>query len=354
MSVTAFFSDNWSIISPIIWGIVGAMIAYNTVALITNAILATQAIMEGSKAAAQAMATGATFAETAAQYGLNAALYACPITWIIGAIILLIVIFYAAIGAVNKFAKTSYSATGMIAGAFMATLAFIGNYFVATGNLIIDIVALIWNTIASFAEFFANVFNDPVGSVVRLFSSMADSILSILQSIASAVDTIFGSNLAGAVSGWRGQLQGMTNDLVGEAKIVVPKMDAQSLHFKRYEYGAAYKAGHNFGKGIEEKFNPSNLLKNNFDLDNYGGSIKATADNTGAMKDSMKISEEDLKYLRDVAEQEAVNRFTTAQIKVDMTNHNNIKSDMDLDGVVAHLEKKVEDAMIVAAEGVHE
>jgi tape measure domain-containing protein len=353
MGVTSFFSGNWSIIEPIIWGLVAVFIAFNAVSLITNGILAAQALMQGISAAATAMKTGATFAATAAQYGLNAALLACPITWIIIAIIALIVIFYAVIAAVNKFAGTSVSATGIIAGAFMTALAFIGNIFVTLINLVIDIIALIWNYIAAFAEFFANVFNDPIGSIVRLFSNMADSVLGIIEGIASALDTLFGSNLGDAVSGWRDQLQTMTTDLVGEAKIQVPRMDSTSMHLNRFEYGDAYKSGYDFGKGVEEKFDVSKLFGGGTSAEDQLKATTETAANTGAMKDSMKSSEEDMKYLRDIAEQEAINRFTTAEIKVDMTNHNNISKDLDLDGVVAHLEQKVYETMNIAAEGVH-
>lgn len=353
MVVSTFVSANWSMIAPIIWGIVAAFIVYNAVAIITNTILGIQAMMAGVAAAGLAMEAGATFAATAAQYGLNAALYACPITWIILAIIALIVIFYAVTAAVNKFAGTSVSATGVIAGSFMQVVAFVGNLFVGLINLLMDLFAAIWNYIAGFVEFFANVFDDPIGSIVRLFSNMADSIMGILQGIASALDTIFGSHLSDAVSGWRGTLQRMTTDLVGEAKIKIPRMDATTMHMNRFDYGDAYKSGYDFGKGIEEKFDPSKLFGG---MDNGTELLKSsgvTAANTGAMKDSMKSSEEELKYMRDLAEKEVVNRFTTAEIKVDMTNHNNINDELDLDGVVAYLEQKVYETMNSAAEGVH-
>lgn len=358
-SGASFVSDNWSWIEPIVWGIVAAMVAYNAALAIHKSILIGSAIITAIKATATNALAIATGTATAAQWSFNAALMASPITWIIAAIIILATVFYVAVAAVNKFAGTSVSATGIIAGAFMVALAFIGNLFVAFSNLIIDIVAILWNNIANFAEFFANVFNDPVGSIVRLFAGMADTILSILQAIASAIDSVFGSNLASAVSGWKSSLSGMVTNVVGEAKIKIPRMDANASKLDRFEYGKAYDMGYNFGKGIEEKFDISNLSKG-FDIGDYSdqmammGDIADTADNTGSMKDSMDASTEELKYLRDLAEKEVINRFTTAEIKVEMKNDMNVNSELDLDGVVTHLEEKIYETMLVAAEGVHD
>jgi len=363
-SIAGVISDNWSWLEPIVWGIVGAFIAYNAVALITNAILAIQGIQAKIAAASQMMQAGATFTATVAQHGLNAALYACPLTWIILLIIALIALFYAAVAAVNHFAGTSVSATGIIVGAFMVALAFIGNLFVGTYNLIIDIVASIWNYIASFAEFLANVFNDPIGSIVRLFAGMADAVLGILQGIAKAIDAVFGSNLAEAVSGWRSGLKGAVDDLVGEAKIQIPRLDTSSLYLDRFEYGKAWEYGYAAGKKFEESINLKNILGDaartldayelGNQLDGIYNGVDATALNTAAMKDSMDATEEELKYLRDIAEQEVINRFTTAEIRIDAPINANIASNMDLDGVVNYLEEKLYETMQVAAEGVHE
>ncbi|MBE6070683.1 MAG: phage tail tape measure protein [Clostridium butyricum] len=374
-SVSQFFVDNWGIIGPIIYGIVGALAVYATYLGVINilegiAIIkkGAMAIAEGIHAIAIWVTTSATWAQVTAQLGLNSAMYACPIVWIIGLIVVLVAIFYAAIGAVNKFAGTSISATGAICGAFMVAAAAIGNVIIAMANIIIDAFAAIYNFIAAFAEFFANVFNDPIGSVIRLFSSMADTVLEILEGIASAIDTLFGSNLAGAVSGWRDTLQGWTNDVAGEAKIKVERIDPSSLHFDRLNYGDAWNTGYGFGQNVENKVsnmfsatNQNDIGGTPFDyqslLDAAEGASQGagdTAKNTGAMKDALDIAEEDLKYMRDIAEQEVINRFTTAEIKVDMTNYNSVNSDLDVDGICDALSEKVEEAMNTSAEGVHE
>lgn len=375
VGVASAVADNWSWLSPIIYGVAAALVVYytalgiyNGIQLISNGIKAAAALQEKIHAASLAMETGATFAATAAQYGFNAALYACPITWIIILIIALIALFYAAVAAVNKFAGTSVSATGIICGAFMVALAFIGNIFVALWNLVVDVFVLIYNLVAEVANFIGNVFTDPIGAVCRLFFGLADTVLGILQALASAIDAIFGSNLAGSVQGWRDSLGGWVDETFGKGDEVMAKMNADDMKLGRFEYGAAWDAGYNFGEGIDESisnFDPSSLFDTNVpsasdysDLSNYtagiGDGVGDIADNTGSIADSMDITEEDLKYLRDIAEQETINRFTTAEITIEQTNHNTVSGKIDLDGVVDGLTDAVNEAVDIIAEGVHE
>lgn len=96
------------------------------------------------------------------------------------------------------------------------------------------------------------------------------------------------------------------------------------------------------------------LNMDGFDFDNMGSKLGDIKGDTGKISDSMDITEDDLKYLRDLAEQEVINRFTTAEIKIDMTNNNNINSETDLDGIVAYLEDTLYETMEIAAEGVHD
>lgn len=380
-SVGTMIADNWSWLSPIIYGVAAALLVYYGRLMLVRgaelALAAVQGVVAVAKrilAAATMLVTGATWAQTTAQYGLNAAMYACPIVWIIILIIALIALFYAAVAAVNKFAGTSVSATGIICGVFMVAAAFIGNLFVALINFVIDIFVVLWNFIAAFANFFGNVFNDPVGAIARLFFDLVDTVLSLLQSLASAIDTIFGSNLAGAVQGWRDSLGGWVDSTFGQGEEIMAKLNAEDLHLDRFEYSSAWDAGYSFGEGIDESianFDPSSLFDTNVpgagdyaDLSGYGsdlgglGGIGSGVDdiagNTGAIADSMDITEEDLKYLRDIAEQEAVNRFTTAEISVDMSGmQNNISNGMDLDGVISGLTEGVNEAIDSMAEGVH-
>lgn len=371
-SIAGVISDNWSWLEPIVWGLVAAFIAYNAVALVTNGILAFQGLQAKIAAAGQMMQAWATFTATAAQYGLNAALYACPLTWIILLIIALIVIFYAAVAAVNHFAGTSVSATGIIFGAFAVLGAFLWNLFLGIFDLILGVINALVNPFIKFANFIGNVFNNPVSSIIYLFQGMADGILAILEKVASALDFVFGSKMADAVASWRSGLKGMADAAVKEYapnenyKNVMNELNlsVDDLGLKRIEYGKAWNVGYDAGEKVESKFDFGNILgnaSNSLDafemgntLDGIYSGVGDTAGNTAKMADSMDASEEELKYLRDLAEQEVINRFTTAEINLTVANENHINSEMDLDGVVTYIEEKLYETMQVAAEGVHE
>lgn len=370
LDVATVFAENWSWIGPIIAGVAGALAVYygaqlavNTITGISTALLHAHAFAENVKAASTMMATGATFAETSAQYGLNAALYACPIMWIVMLVIVLIAAFYAAVAAVNKFAGTSVSATGIICGAFMAALAFIGNIFVALWNIAVDVFVLIYNLVATVANFIGNVFTDPVGAVARLFFDLADTVLGVLQTLAGAIDAIFGSNLAGAVQGWRDSLGSWVDDTFGKGEEVMAKMNADDLKLGRFEYGAAYDLGYNFGEGIEDTvsgmFKMPTLDEMGFDdfgntLDGVYGNTGDTAANTAAAADTLDYMDEDLAWMKDIAEREAINRYTTAEITVEQHNENHISKDTDLDGVMEAFCFDFAEKLDVSAEGVHE
>ncbi len=379
VGVASVAADNWSWLSPIIYGVAGALMVYYGWLVLTKIATGMLTIAKMLAVPVYAALTGATMADTAAQMGLNTALYACPLVWIIILIIALIALFYAAVEVVNKFAGTSTSATGLICGAFMFALASIGNVFVTLWNLVVDVFSVIYNLVAKVANFIGNVFDDPVGAVCRLFFDLADTVLEILQTLASAIDTIFGSDLSGAVQGWRDTLGSWVDDTFGKGKEVMEEMDPSSMHLERFDNKKAWDAGNEFGQGIddklsdlfsgdeskEEKQNRGEKDNNNYSVYGGGGGGGASglgaigsgvddiAGNTEVMADAVDIAKEDLKYLRDIAEREYVNRFTTAEIRVDMTNHNNISSNMDLDGITNRLKEKMEEEMASAAEGVH-
>jgi len=383
-------ADNWSWISPIIYGVIAALAAYGAYLAITKGIemisaaaKGAMAVAEGIHAAAIWATTGATWADVTAQQALNGAMYACPITWIVIGIIALIAIIYAAVGAVNKFAGTSISATGIIMGVFATLGAFIWDLVLGAVELVFGAIQSLINPFINIANFIGNVFTNPVSSIIYLFQGMADTVLGILQKIASALDFVFGSNMADTVQGWQDSIKAKADDLVAEYapnenyQEIMSTLDfsVSDLGLERISYSDAWKAGYELGEDIDEtvsNFSLNDLLGGSnfemptdgsgFDYTQYGagpganlaGDVSDIASNTGDIADTLDVTDEELKYLRDIAEQETVNRFTTAEIHVDMSGmQNNISNDMDLDGIIDGMIDGVGEAVEIAAEGVH-
>ena len=328
----SFLADNWSILEPIVLGVASALLLY---------LGATKGVELATKAWAVAQAF------------LNGVMAMNPIFITIMAVMILIGLFYAVIAAINKFCNKSISATGMVAGAFMVLVAYLYNWFLGLVDFILGCVNYIANPWIAFANFLANLFNDPIGSIIHLFGDLADNVLGIIESIAMAIDKVFGSNLASSVQGWRSGLNGMIESAAnkygnGSYEKVADELNLSSESFglKRWAYGDAYNTGYSWGSKL------GSSLSNAFNMDDLLANSALTAENTGDTADSLDITNEDLKYLKDLAEQEVINRFTTAEIKVEMTNNNNINNEMDLDGVVDYLVVGVNDAMAMAAEGV--
>lgn len=375
----SFVADNWSVISPIIYGVAAALAVYGAYLAIVKGIeiasTVTKTIMTiatYAHAAATRTAVNATTAETAAQLGLNTAFLSCPVVWITLLVIALIAVFYAAVAAVNHFAGTSVSATGLICGAFATALAFIGNLFIGTANTIIGIGVTLWNLIANFVNAFALVFNNPVAGIEALFLSLFNFIVEVIESAARMLDAVFGSSLADAVAGFQNKVQAKVDAVISEngGSEILKTVDMSDYQFNRFNYGDAFDTGAAWGDGIADKIsnfslsdifgktdipNPDDYISGFSDAianSGAGGNLDSIADDTSAIKDSVDITDEDLKYLRDIAEQEAINRFTTAEIKLDMTNNNNVSSNADLDGIVDGMTTKVLEALEAVREGV--
>lgn len=374
----SFVADNWSVISPIIYGVAAALAVYGAYLAIVKGIeiasTVTKTIMTiatYAHAAATRTAVNATTAETAAQLGLNTAFLSCPVVWITLLVIALIAVFYAAVAAVNHFAGTSVSATGLICGAFATALAFIGNLFIGTANTIIGIGVTLWNLIANFVNAFALVFNNPVAGIEALFLSLFNFIVEVIESAARMLDAVFGSSLADAVAGFQNKVQAKVDAVISEngGSEILKTVDMSDYQFNRFDYGDAWNSGYNFGEKIDDKIsnfsladifgktdipNPDDYISGFSDAianSGAGGNLDSIADDTSAIKDSVDITDEDLKYLRDIAEQETINRFTTAEIKLDMTNNNNVSSNADLDGIVDGMTTKVLEALEIVREG---
>jgi tape measure domain-containing protein len=348
-SIATFISDNWSIIAPLVLGVAGAFAVYKVW------------MMAGAAATALAAAKTAI---------LNAVMNANPVMLIVMGVVALIGALVAFCSWLAKTTGIADSAFGIIAGAVTTLGAVIGNIFLGILELVLGVIEYLINPFINFANFLGNLFQNPISSIIYLFQGMADGVLGVLEKIASAMDFIFGSNMAGTVSGWRDGLKGMADELVAEYapeenyEQIFDNLDLSLEDFglERFDYGDAFNTGAAWGDGISEQlagaFDPESLLGGETDPysgtdDMLAGLLGDIEGNTAATADSVDISNENLKYLRDAAEQEAINQFTTAEIKLDMTNNNNIASNMDIDGIVTRLSEGLREAMESAAEGVY-
>ncbi len=189
-AVGSFVADNWSIIEPIIWGIVAALTVYNAVMGIGWLTTMKDVMVKAAHAAQTTIQTVQTMALMFAQNGLNAAFAACPITWLMIGMIAIIALIYAAVAAVNKLTESTYSATGIICGILSVAIALITNLFITIWNISVDVLGALWNAFASFANFLGNLFNDPVAAVVGLVVGMGDAILGVVEGALEALSWI--------------------------------------------------------------------------------------------------------------------------------------------------------------------
>lgn len=376
VSIGTFIGDNWSIIAPIVYGIVAALTAYIAISAIVAAINGVMAIAESVKAAAQMMATGATFAETAAQQGLNAALMACPLTWIIMLILALIVVIFAVCNAIAKMTGIANSGFGVITGGVNVVIQFFKNLGLTVANIALGI----GNAIAALASNMMTAFHNAICSVQSWFYNLLSTALSVIEGICSALNKLpFVEFDYSGISSAADDYAAKASEAAGNKEDYQSISDAFNEGFTTFDAfqdgwaSDAFNAGAAWGDGIADKVSNFSLsdVFGQTDIPNVGDytsgfndaiansgvgdSIGNIDDNTGKIKDSLEVSEEDLKYLRDIAEQEAINRFTTAEINVDMSGmQNTVNSGDDIDGFMTKLTDSVNEAVDNMTEGVHE
>ena len=376
VSIGTFIGDNWSIIAPIVYGIVAALTAYIAISAIVAAINGVMAMAEGVKAAAQMMATGATFAETAAQQGLNAALMACPLTWIIMLILALIVVIFAVCNAIAKMTGIANSGFGVITGGVNVVIQFFKNLGLTVANIALGI----GNAIAALASNMMTAFHNAICNVQSWFYNLLSTACSVIENIAAALNKLpFVSFDYSGISSAADDYAAKASEAAGNKEDYQSISDAFNEGFTTFDAfqdgwaSDAFNAGAAWGDGIADKVSNFSLsdVFGQTDIPNVGNytsgfndaiansgvgdSIGNIDDNTGKIKDSLDVTEEDLKYLRDIAEQEAINRFTTAEINVDMSGmQNTVNSGDDIDGFMTKLTDSVNEAVDNMTEGVHE
>lgn len=442
-AVYNFVADNWSWIGPIVMGIVGALLLYKTVMFIISAVEVAATIAKLAYAAATGAQVAATTAATAAQYGLNTAIWACPITWIIALVIVLIVL-------VAIFFEQVMGAIYWLGALFKNVGLWIANVAIAIWNSIKNIGLwfanlglAIWQVIKNIGMWFANL-GSATWAIIKntglWFANLGMGIWNVLKACASNVGVAFNNawvfiqqgfwgmvnvimqglkslaNMANKVLGWMGvniDTSGLDfaakkiDELNSKKESYTSISDAWNDGFNTFAYDSVSDAWNSheygsvgdafgtydvdFGKGWSEGMNTFDTFQDGwgsnaynagaevgrnvkgavtgiFDdmlgafggdngamgTDPYGSALGDIAKNTGDTAKNTSKSNEELSYLRDIAEREAINRFTTAEIRVDMSGMSNrIDSNMDIDGIISYLTDGVAEALVTASEGVY-
>ena len=348
-----WLANNISIIGPLVLGLGAAFAVFQIAAHWTQIAAAATAIYHGVVnflSIGFGILTGNTAAASAAVFTFNSALLANPIVWVVMLIAVLIAALYAGVAAYNKFTGAGVSATGIIGGAFAVLGAHILNTFIIP----------LQNAFAMIANFIGNVFNDPVAAVKVLFYDMCLTVIGYIRNLAQGIEDLINKipgvtvDITSGLDNFYVGLEQAQQKVKDEAGWVeyVQKMDF-------IDYSEAASAGYDFGKGIADKISGAFSLDGTdaFNLgntlDGIYGNTGDTAGNTAAMSDALDIAEEDLAYMRDIAEREAINRFTTAEIHVEQHNENHISSDTDLDGIMDAWANDFAEKLDVSEEGVH-
>lgn len=357
-----WLANNLSVIGPILLGLGAAFLVFQVAAHWTQiAAVATAAYhaVVNLLSIGFGVLTGNTAAASAAVFTFNSALLASPITWIIMLIAVVIGLLYGVVAIINKVTGSSISATGLICGAIAVAGAFIGNTVIGLLNALIQYIwAIFVAPFLGIVEWILNVcnggFNSFGDAVANLIGQIIGWFLNLGKVVTTIIDAIFGTN-------WTAGLESLQSSVTAWGKnenaITLDKNAPTIDH--RFEYGDAWAAGNDFGKGIDAKiggmFNTGGLGDSSgFDLGDIAAYTGETADNTGKTADALAVTEEQLEYLRDIAERDAINRFTTAEVKIDMTGMTNrIDGSADLDGVISQLTEGFTEALVTAAEGVH-
>lgn len=357
-----WLANNLSVIGPILLGLGAAFLVFQVAAhwtqIATVATAAYHAVVN-LLSIGFGVLTGNTAAASAAVFTFNSALLASPITWIIMLIAVVIGLLYGVVAIINKVTGSSISATGLICGAIAVAGAFIGNTVIGLLNALIQYIwAIFVAPFLGIVEWILNVcnggFNSFGDAVANLIGQIIGWFLNLGKVVTTIIDAIFGTN-------WTAGLESLQSSVTAWGKnenAITLDKNAPTIDY-RFEYGDAWAAGNDFGKGIDAKiggmFNTGGLGDSSgFDLGDIAAYTGETADNTGKTADALAVTEEQLEYLRDIAERDAINRFTTAEVKIDMTGMTNrIDGSADLDGVISQLTEGFTEALVTAAEGVH-
>lgn len=376
-------------VAPIILGIVAAYVAFNIISGITSGILGILAIAHGIAGAAEMLHAGETMAATAAQWWLNSALLACPITWIVILIIALIAVLVYFWFTNDKVAYAIlYVWDALKLGIMVAGLGIQGIWYglvLAVMYLWLGVQTCILGMMGAWYAFQTGIDAVCLG-ILAIFQGLYNGVVSIVNGIINvlnkipgvSIDTVqvahfaddFAKGMEEKVVNRNQKLKDMAsqmdgtmekiNELKGQfsanlnasaTNIQNTAIDMNNTRQDRVDHRNDWIKG--AGDAIDSALNSFSFdPSKNGTLGDIAGNTKDIADNT---KD---ISEEDLKYLIDLAERDTINRFTTVPLTINLTNNNNINGEQDIDGIVDQVTNKLtsrlEEELEYVSDGIHE
>lgn len=374
-SAFGWIADHANTIVPVLGGVamaLGAMAIAANWASICAGALAVKTAITGAVMTVWNSIVGIA---TMLQYGWNAAMMANPIGLIVAGILLLIGVVIACINWWIEWSGCVHSVIGVICGLVMMAAALIYNVML---GLCMALIQILWTVFAEpfigIWEWVLNVanggFNSFGDAVANLIGQIISWFLSLGQVVTKIIDAIFGTD-------WTGGLEALKGNVIswGKNEIAITKdHNFSGMDSARMDYGESFEIGANWGDGITagigdffslpEIPNPAEASKPNLpatdaasemanDVGDIGKNTGNSAKGIDKLNKKVDISNENLEYMRDLAEQEVINRYTTAEIKIDMTNNNNISKDVDTDSFLNKITEGLKNHMAVAAEGLH-
>ncbi len=361
-----FVATHWDVIGPVVLGVAAALGVYAAGAA---AVKIADAASAGAKivlclasyahAAATRTEASAAAQATAAQYGLNTALLACPITWIVVGVIALVAAITAIVRALNIFGAKNTSVFGTLVGLANVAVQAVVNLGLWVANVALGI----WNALGACCTNIGTAFHNTISNIQGWFYDLLATGLETVAGICEALNRLpfieFDySGISGKAAEYAAK-SAAAYDRKEDYADIGQAFDKGFHTFNAFGDGWAQKA-FQAGASWVDKLSPKDPEDEReqvlYATDPYtalGDSVNNIAGNTGKIANSLEVSQEDLKYMRDIAERDTINRYTTAEIKIEQTNHNNIASDMDLDGIVDNLTSLMGEAVAVSAKGAH-